>query len=80
MTQSFSAGGSPHDNAVAESFFRTFKKEEAYRREYTSEKDFRKSVDDFIRFYNETRPHMTLNYKTPTDFEEEYFEKAREVL
>lgn len=80
VIQSFSASGSPHDNAVAESFFGTFKKEEAYRREYTSEKTFRKSVDNFIRFYNETRPHMTLNYKTPAEFEKKYFEKAHEVL
>ncbi len=80
VTQSFSASGSPHDNAVAESFFGTFKKEEAYRREYTSERDFRKSVDDFIRFYNGTCPHMTLNYKTPADFEEKYYEKTHEAL
>lgn len=80
VTQSFSASRSPHDNAVAESFFGTFKKEEAYRREYTSEKSFRKSVDDFIRFYNETRPHMTLNYKTPAEFEERYYANSREVL
>ena len=79
-TQSFSASGIPHDNAVAESFFGTFKKEEAYRREYTSEKAFWKSVDNFLRFYNETRPHMTLNYKTPVDFEEKYYEKTRETL
>ena len=37
VEQSFSASGRTHDNAVAESFFATFKKEEAYRREYTSE-------------------------------------------
>ena len=80
VTQSFSASGSPHDNAVAESFFGTFKKEEAYRREYTSERAFRKSVDDFIRFYNELRPHMTLNYKTPAEFEERYYSNPHEVL
>lgn len=33
------------DNAVAEAFFSTFKREEAYRHEYSSETDFRKSVD-----------------------------------
>ena len=32
VKQSFSATGQPHDNAVAESFFATFKQEEAYRR------------------------------------------------
>ena len=51
-----------------------------YRREYTSEKAFRKSVDNFIRFYNETRPHMTLSYKTPAESEERYYANSCEVL
>lgn len=75
--QSFSATGQPHDNAVAETFFATFKKEEAYRREYTSEQNFRRSVEQYIAFYNETRPHRTLKYKTPQAFEDEYFTKKQ---
>ena len=78
ITQSFSHSGRPHDNAVAETFFATFKKEEAYRREYSSEADFRKSVDAYTRFYNEIRPHQSLAYKSPTRFEELYVtEKAQ---
>ena len=73
--QSFSATDQPHDNAVAETFFATFKKEEAYRREYTSEQNFRRSVEQYIAFYNETRPHRTLKYKTPKAFEDEYLTK-----
>ena len=75
VRQSFSASGRPHDNAVAESFFASFKKEEAYRREYTSEQSYRKSVEQYIRFYNELRPHRTLKYKTPQAFEEAYRER-----
>lgn len=73
IKQSFSATGQPHDNAVAEAFFATFKKEEAYRREYTSEQSFCKSVEQYIRFYNEVRPHQTLKYQTPQAFEEKYY-------
>ena len=72
VAQSFSNSGRPYDNAVAETFFATFKKEEAYRREYSSEADFRKSVDAYIRFYNEVRPNQTLAYKSPARFEELY--------
>lgn len=72
VKQSFSATARPHDNAVAEAFFATFKKEEAYRREYTSERHFRQSVDEYICFYNEVRPHATLKYKTPQAFEAAY--------
>ena len=74
VKQSFSATARPHDNAVAETFFASFKKEEAYRREYTSEQSYRKSVEQYIRFYNEIRPHRTLKYKTPQAFEETYQE------
>ena len=70
IKQSFSASGRPCDNAVSETFFATFKKEEAYRREYTSEQSFRKSVERYIYFYNEVRPHQTLKYKTPQAFED----------
>ena len=73
VKQSFSATARPHDNAVAEAFFASFKKEEAYRREYTSEQSYRKSVERYIQFYNELRPHRTLKYKTPTEFEEAYW-------
>lgn len=77
VRQSFSATARPHDNAVAETFFATLKKEEVYRREYTSEDGFRKSVQRFIRFYNEVRPHRTLKYQTPQGFEDAYFAAKR---
>ncbi len=80
VRQSFSNSGRPYDNAVAETFFSTFKKEEAYRRDYSSEADFRKSVDEYIRFYNEVKPHQTLAYKSPARFEELYGkEKAQDI-
>lgn len=77
IRQSFSATARPHDNAVAETFFATFKKEEAYHREYTSEDAFRKSVQRFVQFYNEVRPHRTLKYQTPQGFEDAYFSSKR---
>ena len=66
----FSASGRPHDNAVAEIFFATLKKEEAYRREYTSEQSFCKSVEKYVQFYNKVRPHRILKYKTPQEYED----------
>lgn len=72
VKQSFSATAKPLDNAVAETFFSSFKREEAYRKDYTSEQHFRRSVEEYIRFYNEVRLHQTLNYKTPQAFEENY--------
>jgi len=79
VLQSFSASGSPYDNAVAETFFATFKKEEAYRRDYTSVRDFIRHVDEYIIFYNELRPHKTLAYQIPQRYEERYYEKTEKI-
>ena len=46
ITQSFSNAGTPHDNAVMESFFAVFKKEEFYRSNYRSEAEMRKKIDE----------------------------------
>lgn len=75
VVQSFSKSGQPHDNAVMESFFASMKREEIYRTQYKSEQQFIKSVDAYIEFYNAQRPHSTLNYKTPDQFETIYESK-----
>lgn len=69
VVQSFSKSGCPHDNAVAESFFASMKREEIYRTQYKSERQFMESIDNYVEFYNDRRPHRTLNYKTPNKFE-----------
>lgn len=74
VTQSLSTPGQPLDNAVAESFFSAFKKEEAYRKDYTSERHFIESVTKYIDFYNNIRPHQTDHYKTPAELEAKYLD------
>ena len=69
VVQSFSKPGCLHDNAVADPFFASMKREEIYRTQYCSERQFMQSVDTYIEFYNTKRPHSTLNYKTPDGFE-----------
>ena len=73
ITQSFSNAGTPHDNAVMESFFAVFKKEEFYRSAYRSEAELRKKVDKYITFYNQKRPHTTLGLQTPEQYEDAFF-------
>ena len=80
VKHSFSKSGCPHDNAVAKAFFSTFKREEAYRHEYSSEADFRKSVDAYVDFYNHVRPHQTLAYKAPARFENLYGKEKTQDL
>lgn len=70
VVQSFSRPGTPHDNAVAKAFFATMKREEIYRTSYVSERQFKESIGNYIEFYNSKRPQITLNLKTPNQFEE----------
>ncbi len=79
VVQSFSKSGRPHDNAVAESFFASMKREEIYRTQYKSERQFRESIDSYIIFYNTQRPHSTLAYKTPDKFEALYDAKKSKI-
>lgn len=78
VKQSFSRTARPHDNAVAEAFFSILKKEELYRRHYTFEADLMRGIHRFIDFYNSERPHSTIQYKTPEQKEQEYWDKKKE--
>lgn len=70
VRQSFSDVGNPYDNAVMESFFATFKREEVHRKKYKDYDDLKASIDKYMVFYNDVRPHKSLKYLTPTQFEE----------
>ena len=59
------------DNAVAESFFGTFKNELIYRRPWLTREDARDAIGEYIEiFYNRIRRHSTIGYVSPVAFEE----------
>ena len=78
VTQSFSYPGRPVDNAVAESFFANLKREELYRHEYRSEREFREAVSGYIENYNAVRPHRSNNYKSPDRKEHDFHNRIQE--
>lgn len=73
VNQSFSKSGNPYDNACIESFFSNFKREEYNSKQYEYFDELQESIDSYMRFYNEYRPHQTLKNKTPDQFELEYY-------
>lgn len=77
ILHSFSAPHSPHDNAVMESFFSTLKREELYRKDYRSEREFLEALSKYVSFYNNERPIKMFQYRTPAKRESEYFSKNR---
>ena len=70
VQQSFSKKGTPYDNAVEENFNATIKEEELYRYRYHSEREFRQAVKEYIDYFNNERPHSTLQYMYPCRYEE----------
>lgn len=64
--------GDCFDNAVAESFFSTLKRERIHRETYATIEQARRRVDDYIRYYNRTRRHSTLGMKSPDRYEQLY--------
>ena len=62
--------GCAYDNAVAESFFATLKKELVHRRSWPTRRELIGEVFEFVEgFYNTTRRHSTLGYLSPAQFE-----------
>ena len=51
------------------------KAEELYRIDYSSEKHFKRAVDEYIQHYNQERPLSVIGYLTPDKFEEAYCKK-----
>jgi transposase InsO family protein len=68
---SMSRKGNCWDNAPAESFFATLKKELVHHETYATREAARVSLFDYIEvFYNRERRHSALGYVSPLAFEE----------
>jgi putative transposase len=68
---SMSAAGCPYDNAKAESFFKTLKKEEVYLNQYSNFEEALENISVFLDdVYNVKRLHSSLGYLPPVEFEE----------
>ena len=67
---SMGSKGDAYDNAVAESFFATLKKELIHRRSWPTKRELIGEVFDYIEtFYNHLRRHSTLGMLSPAAFE-----------
>jgi putative transposase len=75
---SMSALGNPYDNAKAESFFKTLKREEVYLNQYQTFAEAEANIAQFIEdVYNTKRLHSSLGYVPPVEFEEAHFQNSR---
>ena len=70
LEPSMSRRGNCWDNAVAESFFSSLKKERIKKRIYKNRDEATADISDYIdTFYNQTRRHSHLGGVSPAEFE-----------
>jgi putative transposase len=80
IAQSMGSRGDCFDNAVAESFFATLKKELIHRRSWPTKGELRTEVFDYIEvFYNRQRRHSTLGQRSPADYEDSTLSPSRPI-
>ncbi len=73
VRHSYSKKGYPYDNASMESFNAILKKEEVNVNTYETFKKAKLAIFEFIEsWYNNTRIHSTLDYRTPSEKYNEY--------
>lgn len=69
--------GSPWENGIAESFFKTLKNNEVYLNDYQNIYQAKTNLFKFIgEVYNQERLHSSLGYVPPNEFEESYWLQA----
>jgi putative transposase len=76
VRQSMSRKGDCWDNAVAESFFATLKKELPTGMTFSNLAEAEQYLFEYIEIdYHRHHPHSTLGLQTPASFEQQYWEK-----
>jgi putative transposase len=78
LVPSFSRTGDCFDNAVAESFFATLKRELVDRRAWPTRAGLRRALFDYIEgWYNTRRLHSALGYRSPAEYEASIHRRAQ---
>lgn len=72
ITVEYIQPGKPIQNAYIESFNSRFRDECLNEHEFESLEDAKKRIEKWRRYYNEERPHTSIDFKTPTEFEREF--------
>ena len=71
LVASMSRAGNCYDNAFIESFWSSLKYELVYHRRFATRAEARTAIFDYIEtFYNRTRLHSALGYRSPEQFEQ----------
>jgi putative transposase len=69
IVQSMNRPGKPTDNAHMESCFHSLKSDVIHGQQFHSDEQLRATIRRYLAYYNRTRAHSALDYRSPVDFE-----------
>ena len=79
LVQSMSRRGNCWDNAVAESFFATLKKQAIHGEHFTTREQAKQAIFEYIEtYYNRIRRHSTVGWLSPLNFESLYYQSLED--
>ncbi|GAI41942.1 unnamed protein product, partial [marine sediment metagenome] len=59
--------GRAMDNIFTERLWRSVKYEEVYLHDYQTVREAKEGISRYLAFYNQERPHQSLDYRTPDE-------------
>jgi transposase InsO family protein len=71
--------GSSYDNALAESFFATLKRELLHGSRWLNRLQVRTAVFVWMAWYNRSRHHSALGYRSPVDYERHHTDSVGDL-
>jgi len=80
IRQAFTAYANPKGNADTERLIRTLKEELLWLREWASVEEVARAVKEFAPKFNAEYLHSALGYKTPDEFEKQWFAQNQKTL
>jgi putative transposase len=76
VTQSMGAVGDSYDNAMAESFWGSLKRELVDDADYTTKEQARTAVFEWLVWYNRVRLHTSIGFCPPEEYEQELLRES----
>jgi putative transposase len=80
IEQAFTSYNNPKGNADTERMMRTMKEEFFWLKEWTSPFVLGKEFAEWAKKYNESYLHSALGYRSPEQFEKQYFDSHKTLL
>lgn len=80
IEQAFTSYNNPKGNADTERMMRTMKEELFWLKEWDSPFVLGKEFSEWVEKYNSSYLHSALGYKTPEQFEKQYFDNHKTLL